>query len=46
MAIQYQKKFEQQERMSPFVVDPDHVKRAAEIRAAKLEARKRKFGTP
>jgi len=45
-AIQYKKKFEEKERMSPFVVDPHEVKRAAEIRAAKLEARKRKYGKP
>jgi cell division septation protein DedD len=45
-AIQYKKKFEAKERMSPFVVDPHEVKRSAEIRAAKLEARKRKYGRP
>ena len=43
-AKQYAAKFEAAERMSPFVVDPQRVKRAEEIRAAKLEARKRKYG--
>jgi cell division septation protein DedD len=42
-AIQYKKKFERTERVSPFVVDPDKVKLAAEIRAAKMAARKRKY---
>ncbi len=45
-AIQYGKKFEQKERMSPFVVDPHVVKHREEIRAAKLEARVRKYGKP
>jgi len=41
-AIQYKKKFEKTERVSPFVVDPDKVKLAEEIRAAKVAARARK----
>jgi DedD protein len=43
-AIQYKKKFEKSERVSPFVVDPRHVKRARELRAAKLAIRKKKYG--
>jgi cell division septation protein DedD len=43
-AIQYKKKFEKDERVSPFVVDPHKVKLAEDIRNAKLEARKRRFG--
>ena len=43
-AIQYKKKFEKSERVSPFVVDPHRVKRAEEIRAAKLAIRKKKYG--
>lgn len=43
-ANQYKKKFEQTERVSPFVVDPHKVKQAEEIRAAKADARKRKYG--
>ncbi len=46
LAVRYQKEFEQKERMSPFVVDPQKVKQAAEIRAAKLAARERKYGQP
>jgi cell division septation protein DedD len=41
-AQQYAAKFEKTERVSPFVVDPHKVKQQEEIRAAKLEARKRK----
>ncbi len=41
-ANQYRAKFERTERMSPFVVDPDQVKRAEEVRAAKLAARGRR----
>ena len=33
---------ERQERITPFVVDPDKVKQAAEIRAARLAAREKK----
>ncbi len=43
-ANEYRKKFEQTERMSPFVIDPDKVKQAEEVRAAKLAARIRKYG--
>ena len=43
-ALLYKKKFEKSERVSPFVVDPDRVKHAEEIRAAKLAIRKKKFG--
>ncbi len=43
-AIQYKKKFEKSERVSPFVVDPHRVKHAEEVRAAKLAIRKKKFG--
>jgi cell division septation protein DedD len=43
-ALLYKKKFEKSERVSPFVVDPDRVKHAAEIRAAKLAIRKKKYG--
>ena len=45
-AIQYKKKFERTERVSPFVVDPYKVKQQKEIRAAKLAARKRRYGKP
>ena len=45
-AIVYKKKFEQNERMAPFVVDPDKVKQAEEIRQRKLEARLKKYGQP
>lgn len=45
-ALQYQKKFERTERMSPFLVDPDKVKRAEEIREARLKARLKKYGRP
>lgn len=41
-ANQYKAKFEQTEKMSPFVIDPEKVKAAAELRAAKVEARERK----
>lgn len=41
-ADQYAKKFERTERVSPFVVDPHKVKQAEEIRAAKIEARKKR----
>lgn len=45
-AIKYKEKFEHTERVSPFVVDPDKVKQAEETRAAKLEARKKRYGSP
>ncbi len=45
-AILYKKKFEKDERLSPFVVDPDKVKRAERIRQRKLEARIKKYGRP
>ncbi len=45
-AVLYKRKFEDKERLAPFVVDPEKVERAAEIREAKLEARKRKYGRP
>lgn len=41
-AQKYAQKFEKTERVSPFVVDPHKVKQQEEIRAAKLDARKRK----
>lgn len=43
-AIKYKEKFEKTERVSPFVVDPDKVKQAEDIRAAKLAARAKKKG--
>lgn len=43
-ANQYRAKFEKAERMSPFVVDPERAKQAEEARAAKLEARIKKYG--
>lgn len=36
-AVQYKKKFEDTERIAPFVIDPEQVRRAAEMRAAKLK---------
>lgn len=45
-AILYKKKFEKTERVSPFIVDPHKVKQREEIRRAKLEARKRRYGKP
>lgn len=45
-AVLYKKKFEQTERMAPFVVDPHKVKQAEEIRQRKLEARIKKYGRP
>lgn len=41
-AERYKDKLERTERISPFVVDPEKVKRAAERRAARLAARERK----
>ncbi|MCA9596238.1 MAG: SPOR domain-containing protein [Myxococcales bacterium] len=43
-AILYKKKFESSERVTPFVVDPSRVELDEKIRAAKLAARKRKYG--
>lgn len=43
-AIKYREKFEKTERVSPFVVDPDKVKQAEEIRAQKLAIRNKKKG--
>lgn len=45
-AVLYAKKFERSERVAPFVVDPDKVKQAEEIRQRKLEARVKKYGQP
>ncbi len=45
-ANKYKEKFERTERVSPYVVDPDKVKLAEDIRASKLEARKRRYGKP
>ncbi len=41
-AAKYKAEFERTERVAPFIVDPDKVKQAADIRAAKLEARERR----
>jgi cell division septation protein DedD len=41
-ANKYKADFERAERITPFVVDPDKVKQAAEIRAARLAAREKK----
>ena len=43
-AIKYREKFEKTERVSPFVVDPDKVKQAEDIRAAKMAIRAKKKG--
>lgn len=43
-AVVYKQKFEQSERMSPFVVDPEKVKQAEEVRQRKLEVRLKKYG--
>ena len=45
-AEQYKKQFEKNERVAPFVVDPHKQKQAEEARAAKLEARVKRFGRP
>ncbi|MBX3129507.1 MAG: SPOR domain-containing protein [Polyangiaceae bacterium] len=44
-AEQYKKKFETAERVTPYVVDPNKVKQAEDVRAAREAARKRKFGS-
>jgi DedD protein len=41
-AAKYKAELERTERISPFVVDPEKVKQAAEIRAARLAAREKK----
>jgi DedD protein len=41
-AMKYKADFQRQERVSPFVVDPDKVKQAEEIRAMRLAARDKK----
>jgi DedD protein len=41
-AAKYKAEFERTERVAPFIVDPDKVKQAADIRAAKLEAREKR----
>jgi hypothetical protein len=41
-AAQYKAKFEQTERLSPFLVDPDKVKQAEEQRALRI-AKAKKF---
>jgi len=41
-AMKYKADFERTERASPFVVDPDKVRRAEEIRSERLAARERK----
>jgi cell division septation protein DedD len=41
-ANKYKADFERTERMTPFLVDPDKVKQAAEVRAARLAAREKK----
>ena len=43
-AIKYKEKFEKTERVSPFVVDPEKVKLAEDIRAAKVAVRNKKKG--
>lgn len=45
-AVAYKQKFEQTERMAPFVIDPEKVKQAEEIRQRKLEVRMKKYGEP
>jgi cell division septation protein DedD len=41
-ATKYKSEFERTERVSPFVVDPDKVKQAEDIRAMRLAAREKK----
>lgn len=41
-AMKYKAEFERVERVSPFVVDPDKVKQAADLRAMRLAAREKK----
>ncbi len=45
-AEQYKKQFEKTERVAPYVIDPHKQKQAEELRAAKLEARVKRFGRP
>lgn len=44
-ALKYKEKFEKAERVSPFLVDPDKVKHAQEMRATRILARDKKRGT-
>jgi cell division septation protein DedD len=44
-AQKYKTELERTERITPFVVDPDKVKQAAELRAARLAAREKKAST-
>lgn len=43
-ALKYKEKFEKTERISPFVVDPDKVKQAEQLRAMRIAAREKKKG--
>ncbi len=43
-ALKYREKFEKTERVAPFVVDPDKVKAAEELRAQKMAIRGKKKG--
>jgi DedD protein len=45
-ANQYKKKLVQVERLSAFVIDPFKVKQQEELRAARVEIRKRQVGDP
>jgi cell division septation protein DedD len=45
-AERYKKQFEKSERVAPFVIDPHKQKQAEETRAAKHDARVRKYGRP
>lgn len=45
-AGRYKKDFEEKERMSTFLVDPEKVKRQKEVRDAKLAVRMKKYGAP
>jgi cell division septation protein DedD len=45
-AVQYKQKFETSERLAPFIVDPEKVKQAEEVRERKLQARIERFGRP
>ena len=44
-ALKYKEKFEKSERISPFLVDPDKVKQAEDMRAARVAAQDKKKGT-
>jgi cell division septation protein DedD len=41
-ANQYKKNFERTERVAPFVIDPDKVKQAEELRESRIQAREKK----